>query len=312
MKLILALVVASAACALSTPVDIDPFFDAYRDVRMLLITRQNRLNPHQISFRNRQSILNSPYDPNRPTRVLIHGWLEDEGSDINVATAAELLNYYDSNIILIDWSEGSQTINYIGASNRVEPIGRFVGSHISFMVEEGLLRVDRLKVIGFSLGAHIAGFVGKTATVRLHTIIGLDPAGPLFSSRNPLTRIDRTDAEYVEIMHTNGPTLLIAGAGIGSPIGDADFWPNGGSSQPGCITNTCSHGRAVDYYVESIANNRFFALRCPAIDDISSRRCTLSPGEWMGGEELNFVKTGRGSFYLDVNRNSPHAQGPQR
>jgi len=303
------------ACAYGTPVDfepVDPFFDAYRDVRIMLQTRQNRLNPQQISFRNRQSLLNSHYDPNRPTRVLIHGWMEDGESDINVETAAELLNYYDSNILFIDWSEGSRTINYIGASNRVEGVGRFVGSQISFMIDEGLLRVDRLKVIGFSLGAHIAGFVGKSATTRLHTIIGLDPAGPLFSTRRPDGRIDSGDANYVEIIHTNGPTLLIAGAGIGAPIGHVDYWPNGGSSQSGCLTNTCSHLRAVDFYVESIAENRFHGLGCPAVDDISSRRCTIGPGEWMGGEELNFVKTGRGSFYLETNRNRPFAQGPVR
>lgn len=72
-----------------------------------------------------------------------------------------------------------------------------------------------------------SGFVGKSSTVRLHTIVGLDPAGPLFSARNPATRIDASDAEYVEIMHTNGPTLWIVGAGLGAPIGDADYWPNG-------------------------------------------------------------------------------------
>jgi hypothetical protein len=52
----------------------------------------------------------------------------------------------------------------------------------------------------------------------------------LFSVRNPEGRIDAGDANYVEIIHTNGPTLLIAGAGIGAPIGHADFWPNGKTS----------------------------------------------------------------------------------
>lgn len=73
-------------------------------------------------------------------------------------------------------------------------------------------------------------------------------AGPLFSVNNPAGRLDAGDAEYVECIHTNGPTLLIVGAGIGAPIGHADFFPSGGRSQPGCWTNTCSHGRAVTYY----------------------------------------------------------------
>jgi pancreatic triacylglycerol lipase len=114
------------------------------------------------------------------------------------------------------------------------------------------------------------------------------------------------------VIHTNGPTLVVAGAGIGAPIGDADFWPNGGTSQPGCLTNTCAHLRAVDYYVESIQNNGFFALGCPARDDISSRRCTIQPGAWMGGDAINFNKNLRGSFYLETRRNSPYAEGPVR
>lgn len=101
--------------------------------------------------------------------------------------------------------------------------------------------------------------------------------------RDPTGRLDREDAEYVEVIHTNGPTLLIVGAGIGAPIGDADFWPNGGQSQSGCLTNTCSHLRAVDFYVESIQENSFFALQCPDRDTIGSRRCNIEPGAWMGG-----------------------------
>lgn len=36
-------------------------------------------------------------------------------------------------------------------------------------------------------------------------------AGPLFSVGNPAGRLDAGDAVYVEAIHTNGPTLLIAG-----------------------------------------------------------------------------------------------------
>jgi pancreatic triacylglycerol lipase len=82
--------------------------------------------------------------------------------------------------------------------------------------------------------AHVCGFIGKNVRRgRIDTIIGLDPAGPLFSERNPDGRLDAGDANYVEALHTNGPTLLIVGAGIGRVIGHADFFANGGTSQPG-------------------------------------------------------------------------------
>jgi len=323
MKIILALVVVSAACVYGSPVysdlpwnvteSIDPLFDAYRDVRILLSTRQNRLNPQQLQFRNLNSVVNSFFNPARPTRVLIHGFWEDDTSDISVETSAELLTYYDFNVLFIDWSEGSRTINYFAAAGRVPTVGQFTASYLDFLSENGMMGWRRLTVIGFSLGAHIAGWVGKEVRQgRVGYMVGLDPAGPLFSTRNPEGRIDAGDADYVECIHTNGPTLLIIGLGIGAPICDADYFPNGGESQPGCLLNTCSHLRAVDFYVESISNNRFHALQCPARDDLNSRRCVIYPGEWMGGENHFFNKSGRGSFLLETNRSSPFARGSTR
>lgn len=79
--------------------------------------------------------------------------------------------------IFVDWSEGSQTINYVAAANRVEIVGGFVASQLNFMRENGFVNFNDVHVIGFSLGAHCAGFVGKNTGGQLHTIIGLDPAG---------------------------------------------------------------------------------------------------------------------------------------
>lgn len=58
----------------------------------------------------------------------------------------------------------------------------------------------------------------------------MNPAGPLFDVNNPAERLDFTDAEYVEVIHTESSTF-----GIEAPIGHVNFYPNGGHSQPGCI-----------------------------------------------------------------------------
>lgn len=51
-------------------------------------------------------------------------------------------------------------------------------------------------MIGFNLGAHIAGF-------RIGKVIGLDPAGPLFDINDPRTRLDASDAIHVIALHTS-------------------------------------------------------------------------------------------------------------
>lgn len=77
----------------------------------------------------------------------------------------------------VDWSVGSQTINYAGAAGRVETVGHFAASQLNWMREIGRLDFSQVHVIGFSLGAHIAGFIGKNTGGQLNTIHGLDPAG---------------------------------------------------------------------------------------------------------------------------------------
>lgn len=63
----------------------------------------------------------------------------------------------------------------------------------------------------------------------------MDPAAPGFSVNDTETRLDTTDADFVDIIHTNSGTLLQGGESMIEPIGHADFYPNGGQRQPGCL-----------------------------------------------------------------------------
>lgn len=91
--------------------------------------------------------------------------------------------------------------------------------------------MSRIKVIGHSLGAHVAGFAGKSIQKLLgqkyQMIIGLDPATPSFGSRSANNRLARDDANYLEVFHTSH-------LGMHSPMGHVDIYFNGGKIQPGC------------------------------------------------------------------------------
>lgn len=57
------------------------------------------------------------------------------------------------------------------------------------------------------MGAHTAGFAGKKFTeltsVKLNRITGLDPAGPCFYNLPSDQRLTKTDADFVDVIHTN-------------------------------------------------------------------------------------------------------------
>lgn len=60
---------------------------------------------------------------------------------------------------------------------------------------------------------------------------GLDPAGPGFEANEPLLRIDTSDAQFVDIIHTNTDEY-----GMDDATGHVDFYPNKGAAQTGCAT----------------------------------------------------------------------------
>lgn len=61
---------------------------------------------------------------------------------------------------------------------------------------------------------------------------GLDPAYPLFENASSNDILDKTDARFVDIIHTSAGRLEAGRFGISHSTGHADFWPNGGSHQP--------------------------------------------------------------------------------
>lgn len=44
-------------------------------------------------------------------------------------------------------------------------------------------------------------------------ILGLYPAGPLFESQHIKARLDSTDANFVDVIHSNGENLILGGLG---------------------------------------------------------------------------------------------------
>lgn len=78
----------------------EPFFNAEQDVRFLLFTRFNPTIGQQILFRDLDSVRNSHFNGELPTRVIIHGFQSDSNSDVNILLTAAFLRNSDVNVIV--------------------------------------------------------------------------------------------------------------------------------------------------------------------------------------------------------------------
>lgn len=109
------------------------------------------------------------------------------------------------------------------ARNRVNAVGAVVAQYINWINSQGVPWAN-IVAIGHSLGAHIVGAAGKRTAQQIRSVVGLDPAGPLFSLDAPADRLHFTDAYYVESIVTDGGRL-----GFEHPVAHGNFYPNWGS-----------------------------------------------------------------------------------
>lgn len=134
---------------------------------------------------------------------------------------------------------------------------------------------------------------------------GVDPAGPGFTVPWDFgvgTRLMKTDAHYVQCIHTADGTL-----GTHKDCGHADFYLNGGFLQPGCFTLMCSHSRAHDYFSEAIVpNHTLVGVKCRG--SLVNLVWKLFGGQCSTETDRLGIHSERkaGRFYLRTNRQPPY------
>ncbi|XP_063616562.1 pancreatic lipase-related protein 2-like [Cydia splendana] len=277
------------------------------DVQFKLFTRRNPYEFQVLKTKDSLSLWDSNFDFNNKVKVLAHGWLNNADGPMPESIKEAYLNISDLNIIVVDWGNAAN-VNYVLASYNVAMVGRLLTEFLNFLIEEGV-SMDDVHLIGHSLGAHVVGIAGDHVKYGpVDTITGLDPAKPLFSLSNKDARLDKHDARHVEVIHTCGGYL-----GFSDPLGHIDFYPNGGTRQPGCgydYRGLCAHNRAHMFFAESIISDvPFTAVRCRDYDELYYNASCEGTGETliMGGFDIHYGKDG--IYYLKTNAEKPYALG---
>ncbi|RNA45178.1 pancreatic triacylglycerol lipase-like [Brachionus plicatilis] len=163
---------------------------------------------------------------------IIHGFLQNSSRPWSTNMKNEMLKKENVNVIIVDWSKGS-LFPYEQAVSNANVVGAEIARLINSLIKQNRTSPDQFHLIGMSLGAHIAGYTGKRVS-GLGRISGLDPAGPYFENAEDKIRLAKSDANFVDIIHTDMPSYLDFGFGISKSIGHVDFYVNGGFDQPKC------------------------------------------------------------------------------
>ncbi|XP_013100122.2 pancreatic lipase-related protein 2 isoform X2 [Stomoxys calcitrans] len=287
------------------------------DIKFMLYTRKNPFKAQNLYLSDDKRLRKSNFNFNYPLVIYLHGFSESATGERQSSQEIKdaFLKTGNYNVILIDWSAMTAVPWYANAVENLPVAARYMARFIRFLVQKGFA-AKNMHLIGFSLGAEVSGFIGKQLqewSILLPRITGLDPALPLFEDGSVNRRLSPSDAQFVDIIHTDGGIL-----GNPEAMGHVDFYPNGGHAlQPGCarqeIANnrwlgilSCSHQRAWEYFIESVHYPMAFpANRCEPSKLFGTCRDGGNGKAFMG---YGADKRLRGKFFLDTNGEPPYGR----
>lgn len=103
----------------------------------------------------------------------------------NLFTGRELVSVYlrrgEYNVILVNWAKLAGLPWYVTAVRNTRIVGPQVARLVEWLAARGAVSLPDLHVIGFSLGAEIAGFMGKALSPRKVSTRHCPPFSPLFN-----------------------------------------------------------------------------------------------------------------------------------
>lgn len=220
---------------------------------------------------------------------IIHGWTMSGMFEnwMHKLVSAVMQRETEANVVVVDWIPMAQQL-YPDAVNHTSSVGLSIAAMLDWLQDEAQLPLGNVHLIGYSLGAHVAGYAGTFVQGTIGRITGLDPAGPMFEGVEEQKRLSPDDADFVDVLHTYTREALGVSIGIQQPIGDIDIYPNGGDVQPGCAIGDvltvagnfmevvkCEHERAVHLFVDSLMNKDHlsYAFQCTGPDRFKKGIC---------------------------------------
>lgn len=199
---------------------------------------------------------------------------------------AALLNRSDDNIVFVDWSRSNKPpISQAFANCRL--VSAQAALLLQRMIDLNLARPELIYCIGNSFGGQMCGFFGRRFQPRIGRITSLDPSGIPFDLMGKKAALQKTDAQFIDVIHTTSASecnllnLFEDTFGTGKMLGHLDFVVNN-FRQGGCPdesiwdsvknmdfwhfytqVNLCKHYRAINLFILTLKEDppcRYYGL----------------------------------------------------
>ncbi|KAM4829838.1 hepatic triacylglycerol lipase [Thomomys bottae] len=251
----------------------------------------------QLQLHHPESLQECSFNSSWPLVMIVHGWSLDGMMENWMWQMAAMLKSelaQSVNVVLVDWIALAHNHYSIAVLN-TRLVGQEIAAFLRWLEEAVEFSRSRVHLIGYSLGAHVSGFAGSYigGKQKIGRITGLDAAGPLFEKSSPQDRLSPDDANFVDAIHTFTQEYMGLRVGIQQPIGHYDFYPNGGTFQPGCHileaykhialhglnaifqTLKCSHERSVHLFINSLRpkDQQSIGYECTDMDRFQQGLC---------------------------------------
>ncbi|GLV33722.1 uncharacterized protein CBL_11392 [Carabus blaptoides fortunei] len=249
------------------------------DIHFLLYTKNNQKYPQQLFIDDDETLNLSDFKATRKTKVIIHEWGTGQRSINTTPIKQAYLKFGEFNVIVVDWHKYA-LLSYPASRKLVESIGTHIGQFLEFLILKTDVKISDLHIIGYGLGAQIAGNIGKL----IHTIgriTALNPETKLFTEKD-IDKLNLNDAKFVDVILTN------ANYSTAEDMGKLTLF----------VMSNKSDTDAGKYYAETIVNTTCVeAVQCDNLKDFNNCLCSANENICTG-EFVTLNATGR--YYMNI------------
>uniref|UniRef100_A0A673JA12 Hepatic triacylglycerol lipase n=1 Tax=Sinocyclocheilus rhinocerous TaxID=307959 RepID=A0A673JA12_9TELE len=224
------------------------------------------------------------FNSSHPLAIIIHGGSVDGMMENWISRLASALKSSEGsiNVVIADWLTLAHQ-HYPIAVQNTRIVGQDIAHLLRWLEDFKQVPLGKVHLIGYSLGAHISGFAGSNLAVSGKTLGRI--TGETVLSAFKFLEHDKNLYLFLECLILKDSHLRMLGLWI--PSIHFDFYPNGGSFQPGCQlhvqniyahlaqygimgigdlnqTVKCAHEYAVHLFIDSLLtkDKQIMAYKC--------------------------------------------------